>query len=185
MAAEHLWFIEQTGWAVSVEDKIFSSFLQRQYEEGMALSRSSDLLELNALGAPPPARYIAQFRCKGLVRTGEGDIIEANCFVVGIWFPPDYLRHAEPAQILTWFAPLNVFHPNINAPFICVGRISPGTTLVDILFQIFEILTYNKVTPREDDALNKDACAWARRNIARFPVDKRPLKRRALALNVD
>jgi hypothetical protein len=31
---------------------------------------------------------------------------------------------------------------------------------------------------REHRALNHDACAWARNHTHRFPVDRRPLKRR-------
>jgi hypothetical protein len=38
---------------------------------------------------------------------------------------------------------------------------------------------------REDDALNKAACAWAREHQDRFPVDRRPLRRRQLELTVD
>jgi hypothetical protein len=80
-----------------------------------------------------------------------------------------------------------VFHPNISdkAPFICVGKLAPNTPLVDILYQCFEIITYNKVTMREDDALNTEACVWARENQHRFPIDRRPLKRRALDLEVE
>ena len=33
---------------------------------------------------------------------------------------------------------------------------------------------------REDDALNREACAWARHHADRYPVDRRPLKRRTL-----
>ena len=93
----------------------------------------------------------------------------------------------DPSQLLTWFGPPNVFHPNISdrGPFICVGRLSPGTSLVDIIYQVFEIVTYSKVTMREDDSLNKAACAWARQNKFRFPIDKRPLKRRSLKLEVE
>jgi hypothetical protein len=57
--------------------------------------------------------------------------------------------------------------------------------LVDLLYQVYEILTYQKLTPREDDALNKEACHWARANQKRFPIDRRPLKRRSLALEVE
>ena len=167
-------------------DKIFESFLQRQYEEGMALAASSDLLEL--FPAPtsdgiPPQEYLARFRCKGLVRF-DGGIEEWDCFEVVIYFPADYLRNANGFQVLSWVYPAQVFHPNISdrSPFICVGRLAPGTSLVDILFQCWEIITYNKVTMREDDALNRQACAWARRNQEKFPVDTRPLKRRMLDL---
>jgi hypothetical protein len=167
-----------------MQDKIFEAFLKRQYEDGMALARSSDLLELFPMSDEPPDRYIAQFRCKGLVRSAGGDVVEADHFEVGIWFPSDYLRRADPFQVLTWLGPFNVFHPNISdkMPFICVGKLAPNTALVDILYQCFEIITYNKVTMREDDALNAEACVWARQNQQKFPIDRRPLKRRALDL---
>ena len=169
-----------------MSDAILRSFLERQFEEGLELARASDLLVLSPLSGSPPNRYVATFHCKGLVRKPDGGIEEANRFNVGIWFPSDYLRRAEPAQVLTWMGPGRVFHPNISdvAPFICVGRLSPGTPLVDILYQVFEIVTYNKVTMREDDALNRAACVWARDNQHRFPVDSRPLKRRKLDLQV-
>ncbi len=80
----------------------------------------------------------------------------------------------------------NVWHPNVSRehPLICIGRLTPGTPLVDILYQIFDILTFQKYNPREDDSLNKTACAWARENQDRFPIDRRPLKRRQLDLEV-
>lgn len=167
-------------------DPVRDAFLLRQYEEGSALAQTSDILRLEPLGAPPPERYVAEFNCKGLVRAPNGDVTEADRFLVGIWFPSDYLRRAEPWQVLTWLGPRRVFHPNISdvAPFICVGRLVPGTTLVDLLYQCFEIITYKKVTMREDDALNRMACAWARDHQQRFPVDPRPLKRRTLHLQL-
>jgi hypothetical protein len=170
-----------------MQDKIFEAFLKRQYEEGMALAESSDLLDLYPMGVEPPNRYVAAFRCKGLVGGGDGEPIEADYFEVGIWFPSDYLRRAEPFQVLTWLGPWDVFHPNISdkGPFICVGKLAPNTPLVDILYQCFEIITYNKVTMREDDALNAAACVWARDNQHRFPIDRRPLKRRALDLKIE
>lgn len=165
-------------------DKIFEAFLRRQYQEGMALAAASDLLDLIPLDGPPPQHYLARLCCKGLVRTDAGQVVEADRFEAGIWFPDDYLRQADPFKILKWFGPRRFFHPNARAPFICVGRLTPGTSLVDILYQLFEIISYNKVTMREDDALNKDACAWARRNQRLFPIDPRPLKRRSLDIDV-
>jgi len=168
-------------------DKIFEAFLKRQHEEGTALAESSDLLDLYPVGGDPPDRYVAQFRCKGLTRTADFEVAESDVFEVGIWFPSDYLRRADPFQVLTWLGPWNVFHPNISdkAPFICIGKLAPNTSLVDILYQCFEIITYNKVTMREDDALNADACRWSRDNQRRFPIDRRPLKRRALNLRIE
>lgn len=159
-------------------DRVLNAFLGRQLRDGMALAAASDLLELVALGAEPPQRYVATFTCKGLVKSPDGAIVEAERFVVGIWFPDDYLRVADPFTVLTWLEPRSSFHPNISdvAPFLCVGRLTPGTTLVDLLYRCFEVITYQRLAPH--DALNKEASAWARHHMERFPVDRRPLKRR-------
>jgi hypothetical protein len=163
-----------------VSDKIYEGFLKRQFEEGLALAGASDLLQLTPLA---PDRYVARFLCKGLVREADDRVVEASEFVVGIWFPSDYLRRAEPFQVISWLGPANVFHPNIRPPILCVGRLSPGTALVDILFQCFEIITYHNWAAH--DGLNDVACQWARNHADRFPVDRRPLRRRKLALACD
>src|SRR3970040_1391125 len=95
-------------------DPVYEAFLACQYEEGMALASASDLLELIPLDGSPPSRYIAPFGCTGLVRLANGRVAEADRFEVGIWFPSDYLRRAEPWEVLTWLGPRQVFHPNIS-----------------------------------------------------------------------
>jgi hypothetical protein len=164
-------------------DKVLHPFLIEQHGQGMALAAQSDLLTLLALDTPPQ-HYIATFRCKGLVQEPSGVIAEAEEFHVGIWLPDDYLRRIEPFQVVTWLAPPHVFHPQIRPPFICLGHLVVGTPLVDILFQIWEEITYRKLTMREDDALNPTACAWARHHMHRFPIDPRPLKRRPVEFTV-
>lgn len=167
-------------------DNVLSAFLTAQHQEGLAFAAASDLLELFvASSSMPPQRYLARFRCTGLLAAPDGQITQGNEFHVGLWFPDDYLRRIGPGQIVTWLGPREIWHPNIVPPFLCLGRLAPGTGLVDILYQIFEIITYNKVTMREDDALNKAACAWARQHQHEFPVDSRPLKRRTLDLQVE
>jgi hypothetical protein len=162
-------------------DLVRESFLIEQRAEGLELARSSDLLHLQPIGGPATDKYIATFSCDGLVRTGDGKIEIANRFGIGIYFPPDYLRHANVFEVLTWLGPRSIWHPNVHprTPHICIGWLKPGTSLRDILYQCFEIITYNKYRTVEIDALNHDACAWARRNRSRFPVDRRPLKRPA------
>jgi hypothetical protein len=166
-------------------DRVLAAFLARQEEEGRRFAAASDLLTLVPIGSPAD-RYLVEFRCRGLVEQEPGTVVEANCFQVGIWFPMTYLRVAQPFRVLTWLGPHNVWHPNISAtePLVCVGRLEAGTGLVDILYQLFEIITWNKVTMREDDALNAAACQWARRHPDRYPVDRRPLKRRAAAFRI-
>lgn len=163
-------------------DQILKSFLETQRAEGLQLAAESDLLDLVPVDAQ---RYLAIFSCKGLVRDTNGDIREHSHFEVGIRFPDDYLRRVNPAMILTWLAPDEIWHPNIEAPFICLGSIAPGTPLVELLHRCFEIITLSNVTMHEGDALNRDACAWARRNRERFPIDPRPIKRRALESSFD
>jgi hypothetical protein len=164
-------------------DRVYEAFLAAQRAEGEALAAASDLVTIEPVGSDSD-RYLVRFSCTGLVRTLTGDVAEARRFEVGIWFPPDYLRRAVPWEVLTWLGPRRVLHPNISdrGPFICVGRLSPGTSLVDLVFQCYEIITYQKVTMREDDALNHWACVWARDNQHRFPIDRRPLKRAVRAV---
>jgi hypothetical protein len=166
-----------------MNDPVLTAFLERQYRDAMALAAASDLLRLVPLGGDPPRKYLADFRCKGLVKAPDGSIVEAERFVVGIWLPDDYLRTADPFTVLTWLEPRAIFHPNVSdvAPFLCVGHLAPATPLVDLLYRVFELVTFNRVTMVETNALNQEACAWSRRNLHRFPIDRRPLKRRAAA----
>jgi len=160
-------------------DKIFESWLQRQCAEVLALTDASDVVTVWPAAGPQAARrFIARFANPTMVRTGEG-IVRAAGFTVLIQFPPDYLRAAfDAAQVVNVLAPGNLFHPNVRAPFICTGRLAPGTGICELLYQLNEILTYARFTPREDDALNHEACEWARQHMDLFPLDARPLRRR-------
>ena len=166
------------------QDRILDAFLRRQFEEAMALTRESDLVELVPVGPHPPRRYVARFRCTGLCRLETGEVAEMHHAEVGIFLPDDYLRRTDPYQILVWLGPRNVWHPNISdkAPIVCLGRLGPGTRLVDILYQLFEIISFKRYTTH--DALNLDAAAWTRQHQHRLPADPRPLKRRRLPLKV-
>lgn len=159
------------------DDSILTGFLEQQHTEGMALAAHSDLLELAPLDPTPTQKYLARFRCRGLVRS-HNQVIQHDDFLVGIRFPDSYLRVFDTSQVLSWCAPFAVWHPNIRPPFVCVGRMEPGTPLVDLLYQVFEIISYHNLEMREPMALNHEACVWARHNVHRFPVDDRPLRRR-------
>ena len=158
-------------------DGILTQFLDQQHTDGVALAAASDLLELAPLGPAPTQAYFARFRCAGLVRI-DGDVFEHDNFLVGVRFPDSYLRRFHTAEVLTWCEPFQIWHPNIRPPYVCVGRMVPGTPLVDLLYQLFEIITYHNVEMREPHALNHAACVWARHNVDRFPIDARPLRRR-------
>jgi hypothetical protein len=83
---------------------------------------------------------------------------------------------ARPAEVVTWLAPLNVHHPNVLGPMVCIGTIDPGTGVVDLAFRLYDLVRYELWASH--DALNPDAAQFARNNVDRFPLDRRPLKRR-------
>jgi hypothetical protein len=158
-------------------DEVFRMFLMAQLDAGLALSTRSDILELTPQLGDPPDRYIADYRCLGLVRK-DRDVGLADRFIVGIRFPADYLGTFQPERVITILAPTNIWHPNVTGPFLCPGEMQPGTPLVDLLFQIYDVLSGHRVTMDEHHALNPDACAWARAHRDAFPSDHRPLCRR-------
>ncbi len=161
------------------QDNVREAFLHKQLEEGMALARQSDILKLAPMPGEPICRYIAHYDGgKGLVIQHDGQIAEFDQYTVGICFPEDYLQHVEIPNVLTYLGPHPApFHPNIRAPFICM-HLEPGTGLVDILYACYEMWTWNLfATP--DEGLNHAAAQWSRsQSRKRFPIDKRPLKRR-------
>jgi hypothetical protein len=165
-------------------DRIFDAWLNRQQEDAEAFAAQTDLVRLAPFDPERPSqRYIAEFGCRGLVRTSDGAVEEADRFVVGLYFPPDYLRRLDPWTVVTLFEPLSVWHPNVRLTGICVGRVRPGTGLIDLVDQVHQILTFQNM--RIDDPLNPEAAAWARDHLDRFPVDRRPLRRRSLAFRIE
>jgi hypothetical protein len=155
-------------------DAILSSYLEEMEAEAMALVGRSDLVQLFPEGPGPNQHFVVRYNCKGLVDTPEG-IVETTRMDIGVSFPLDYWERADPGRVITLLDPPNLFHPNAMYPFICPGYLNPGTTLTEIIMQCFEIYTYQKYNVRENDALNKKACGWARRNVDRFPIDDRPI----------
>jgi hypothetical protein len=164
-------------------DSVFARFLSGQHDEAMRLAAESDFLDVEPLGSPPHQRYLAHYSCTGLVRPPGGIVSEASEFVVGISLADDYLDVFRPLDVAVWLYPRDMFHPavRVDGPFdrmvTCLGALPRGAPLVDVLFQLHEIVTWNIVNQNEYDALNYDACVWARHNPDRFPVDTRPLRR--------
>jgi hypothetical protein len=156
-------------------DRVFQAFLEREQAAGLALAEASDILTLAPIGPSPANRYMAEFHCTGLVYE-DGEIKTCDRFLVGIVFPEDYLRRPDSRALVTLLAPQEAWHPNVRFPVICPGMMPAGTGLVDLLFQCYEILVYEELGLT--DPLNEAACRWARSNMDRFPLDRRPLKRR-------
>lgn len=163
-------------------DPVFDKFIQRQHEEGMNVANSSDLFTLVPLFG---RRFVGEFRCKGLARE-QGRVVEQDFWAIGVRFPEDYLRRpVDVAEVLTYLGPAREpWHPNIRPPFICM-HLAPGAPLVEIIYGLFDLLTWQLVST-SDEGLNHEAAQWCRhQDPSRFPIDKRPLKRRRVALQVE
>jgi len=170
-------------------DRVVENFLKRQLQVARQFTAASGIVKIAHVPMPGenpalPQHYVAEFACRGLVKQPDGSVTEADRFVVGIYFPDSYLRSANTFETLTWIGPLNVYHPNILPPLICVGErfMRPGTGLEAIIYQVHSVITYVRWSSHA--GLNEEACQWARNNQNRFPVDRRPLKTRALNVRV-
>ncbi len=168
-------------------DRILAGFLERQEAEGAALADSSDLLQLRAIrrGDGPVQHFIARFNCLSFVKQADGKVVKANQFDIGLFFSDDYLRQASTYQVLTFLHPKNFYHPNLRFPHFCLGEqfFRPGTPLVEVLFQCHSVLTYRRWASHR--GLDPDACQWAINHQHLFPSDPRPLKRRALHVELE
>jgi len=163
-------------------DKIFELWLEKAIDEALALAASSDRLDVVQLN---PSTIIAHYSCKGLVLSDAGRVEEHDEFAVGFHFADDYLRRAmDSMQILTCLSPQNLFHPNVRGRACCIGKVGPGTSLVELLHRTFSVITWQEVAPNEFDALNPTACSFARNHPERIPVDDRPLKRRPASFHL-
>jgi hypothetical protein len=165
-------------------DNILVSFLQRQCEQARALSAASDLVRAYPMPGRPPFQYRVRFACRGLACDRQGAIVEHDQWEVGVQFPPNYLRGpVHPSQVLAFLGAgsrpdLAPWHPNIKDCFICL-EVTPGMELTEILYGLFDLLTWRLYSTR-DEGLNHAAAQFARNQPqGRFPIDPRPLKRRA------
>ena len=160
-----------------MSDTIFQSFLEAQHERGLALVSANDRVTLEPMAGDPPYCYLARFNCHGLVQNSHGGIENHDRWAIGIRLPDNYLKtQVHVAEILTFLGPPHIFHPNFRPPFVCL-TVRPGTPLDELLYSLYDLLTWN-VYGVGDDGLNPGAAQWARHQpAARFPLDRRPLRR--------
>lgn len=164
-----------------LNDTIFESFLERQFQDGMALAAASDRVRIEPMSPRPVSVYRVDFDCDGLCRTTSGAIEIWSRWALGIRFPTGYLRGpVSAAQVLMMLPPghgREPFHCNLLGPWVCL-KIRPGTGLTDLVHSVYELLAW-QVYGMADGGLNRTASQWAlQQPVSRFPIDPRPLKRR-------
>jgi len=163
----------------AMTDPVYTGFLAAQFRLGTELAGQSEGLRLTPFRGNPPTHYLANFRCDGLAHDTRNQVVIQSEWTVGIHFPEDYLRRpVEVPRVLSYLGPHpRPWHPNIAPPFICL-HVTTGLPLTEILYALFDLLTWN-LYATTDEGLNHAASQWARhQDPARFPVDRRPLRRR-------
>lgn len=157
------------------DDPVFKSFLETSMEGAQNLTRESDRVSILPFPPFPSSRYLVMFECDSLAGHPASDLRNPERISAEIHFPPHYLRELRTEEVVTLISPGDLWHSNVRAPFVCVGDMAPGTPLVDIVTQLFEIFTYQNVNLTE--GFNREAAEWARSRVDQFPIDSRPLRR--------
>ena len=99
-------------------------------------------------------------------------------------FLPDYLRQVNQFQTIALLEPKNAFHPNLAPPAICL-HLYPGMPLVEMVEALHALFSWRLRQLAENDALNRDACAWGRAHLDELPLDNRPLFGKAVTFQLE
>ena len=152
---------------------LYLEFLQAQHRNMDEFALDSDRLKIFACshvhGTDIPNAYMIKLRCRSAaMEDGKVNVADRE-HVLGFAIPPDYQRKAyDSMMLLTLLHPHNLFGPNIKGHVLCIGPIAPATPFVAVIRRCFEVITCQRITMSEKDALNRDACQWARH--ARLPL---------------
>lgn len=127
----------------------------------------------------PPEKYFVSFKNLKGVKLKENELNEkkeleiVKDHKVEIYLHADYPRLKPLSYILT-----GIFHPNFRMASpndICIGDYwASGETLVDIIYQIGEMITYQSYNVTSP--LNGIAAKWAKENKEILPLDKTNLR---------
>jgi hypothetical protein len=175
--------LEMSG-AEPVFDDVARAFLINSRDEFHTRIGRGGLLEYANLGTSVPWLWRLTFHTRGLARAVGGEIRDIERHVVAVRFLPDYLRNVNQFQTLALIEPTDVFHPNLSPPAICL-HVYPGQPLVEIAEALHALFSWRLRQLAENDALNRDACAWGRANLDRLPLDTRPLFGRAVQFELE
>jgi hypothetical protein len=176
-----------------MQDKILASFLQNSFADAKQLESESGVFSICESLGSPPSRFLLRFSgLDHLVQDpADGRVhVSQQPVLVGVNFPPDYLRRIDENLYLKVVCLLNpdFFHPNVKSPlgWICLGHaFMPGTTLSDLVYHLYDIVTYQNMTVDEQDAFNADACRYLRQypeTVAK--LQRPPLRHQPLQLQV-
>ena len=116
----------------------------------------------------PPEQYRVTLHCRGVWRD-HGEVLEVDQHRIGIYLSQDY---PEREPLLQWESP--VFHPNIQAPGVCLfGRWNSSVRLDSVCVGLWDMARYHLFSI--DDKWNDAAAEWIKKGHRDFPVDRRTL----------
>jgi hypothetical protein len=183
MIIDDLRVVEMSG-PEPVFDDVMSEFLRNSRDEFIERCGRGGLIEYADLGTKVPWLWRLTFRTRGLARDEGGEVQVIDRHVVALRFLPDYLRQVNQFQTIALLEPKNAFHPNLAPPAICL-HLYPGMPLIEIAESLHALLSWRLRQLAENDALNKDACAWGRSHLDELPIDTRPLLGKAMAIQLE
>jgi len=164
-------------------DPVTRDFLDNVTRELLQRLRPGSLVRATPLDEVPWL-WRLDFATRGLALDESGRLHAVEHHVVGVRFPPDYLRRADRFEVLTLIEPARAFHPNLRDGFTCL-EVYPGEPIVEICESLHRLFSWKLRQLVETDALNPVACEWGRANLDKLPLDTRPLFGRALQITLE
>lgn len=147
-------------------DNVYRRFLEHSHPAAQELANESDVLDLYPVWPHPPAQYLYEFHLPYLRRGMDGLVEVVPGPIIGaLIFPETYLRSTDPhlsLKVVSMRTP-GLLHPNVRGSVVCLGAaLRPGTSIQSLLWNLWEILSYQNVTLDERNAMNPEACRLLR-----------------------
>jgi ubiquitin-protein ligase len=128
--------------------------LQADYEDVRAQFSGHPHVRVEALDARvPPERYRISFRLRGLALDGDQPVFR-EAHEVDVLLPRSY-----PAEKPYCVPRTPIFHPNIKDYYCIADYWAAGTSLVDVIVKIGEMIQWRVYNPRSP--LDAIAARWA------------------------
>ena len=147
-------------------DDVFRLFLENTHAEALEFAARSDVLQIRPEKSDPPYIYYCEFQASFLGRLPDGTVgIQPGPVRCLIRFPSDYLLSLEPRLYMRVASVLtpNFVHPNVFGGVVCLGDgFGPGTPISEVIWLLFQIVSYRNCTLDERNAMNAEACRLLR-----------------------
>lgn len=138
--------------------------LKADYEKVRTEFAGNPYIKVKVLEGNPPEKYKVSYRLKGLKL--DYDLmrpIETDWHEVEIYLHNEYPREKPRCTMLT-----EIFHPNIGT-WVCLSDYwAAGSTLMDIILEIGQLIQYQLYNPKSP--LNAEAAKWVEENSNLFPI---------------